>query len=129
MKRSKAGTLLFVALVSITLAGCSAWTYTQSLFVAAISLETVGQQFAAISEQVTLGCESKAIPVQTCQRYRVFGDHFKRSYPIAVGMWRAADKAGDTMVKRKAEDVVRSLSEDLGTFTTEALGAFTTETK
>lgn len=112
------------ALLALTLAGCSAVDYTKSLFVTAVSLETVGHQFAAISEQVTVGCESKAIPIQTCQRYRVFGEHFKRSFPLAVGVWRAADQAGDAKTKGKAEDVVRSLAEDLATLTAEALGAF-----
>ena len=125
--RVKTGVLALTLVLALS--GCAAKTYVQSLFVSAVSLETVGHQFAAISEQVTQGCESRAIPVSTCDKYRVFGQHFQRSYPLAVGMWRAADHAGDASTKGKAEDIMRVLAEDLTKLAIEALGALSPEVK
>jgi hypothetical protein len=78
---------------------------------------------------VGAGCVSKAIPVGTCDKYRAFHTNFKRVYPLTVGMWQAADKAGDATTKRKAEDVGRQLAVDLTRLATEALGAFAPEVK
>ena len=121
--------LTSLVLVVTLLSGCAAWTATKSLFVSAVSLEVVGEQFLQTTKQVQAGCDSRAIPIPTCQRYKIFHDRFQKAYPIAVGMWRAADKANDASTKGKAEDVVRSLSKDLADLTAEALGAFVPEVR
>ena len=115
--------------LALTLSGCAVKTYVQSLFVSAVSLDAVGHQFAAISEQVTVGCESHAIPADTCDRYRAFGVRFKRSYPLAVGMWRAAEHTRDAATQGRAEDVVKSLAEDLKKLATEARGMLTPDVR
>lgn len=112
--------LLPLFLILWLLTGCA----LKSLFVSAVSLEAVGVQFAAVSEQVTQGCEKRVITVQTCERYRVFGENFKRAYPLAVGVWKAARTADDTASQEKAEDVVRALARDLAKLTAEALASF-----
>ena len=109
-----------LTLVALLTAGCA----LKSLFVSAVSLEAVGVQFHAVSEQVTQGCEKRVITVQTCERYRVFGENFKRAYPLAVGVWKAARTADDTASQEKAEDVVRALARDLAKLTAEALASF-----
>ena len=122
-------TVVAITLSASLLGGCAAWDFTKSLFITAVSLEAIGVQLAAVSEQVTVGCETRVIPTQPCERYRVFGEHFKRTYPIAVKMWKAADRAGDAATRGKAEDVVRVLAEDMTKLATEALNAFSMEVR
>lgn len=110
--------------VAIVLGGCGAWTWTKSLFVAGVSVEVVGNQFVSVSKQVTAGCVAGAIPAMTCEKYRVFGEHFKKVYPITVGLWRSAKDARDRAAQDKAEEVIIGLSEDLSRLAVEALGAF-----
>ena len=120
--------LASIALV-LTLTGCAAPAYIKGLFVSGVSLEAVGNQFAQVSIQVTAGCVQKVIPQRTCDRYRDFGEHFKKTYPLVVGMWRAARDAEDAESQKRAEDIVRMMSEDLSKLAIEALGAFAPEVK
>ena len=122
-------TLIAVVLSASLLTGCAAFDYTKSLFVSGVSLETVGEQFLQITDQVREGCLNGVIPVKTCVRYGNFHDNFVRAFPLAVGIWNAADKAGDAATKQKAEDVVRVLAKDMGKLAAEALGAFIPEDK
>ena len=121
-KRVAVTTALVVLLV-----GCAAPSYIQGLFVSGVSLEVVGNQFAQVSTQITAGCAQKVILPATCEKYRVFGEHFKKTYPIVVGMWRAAREAEDAESKKRAEDVIRLMSEELSKLAIEALGAFAPE--
>lgn len=116
--------LPLLMVVIVMLSGCSAFSYTKSLFVSGVSLEVLGTHFVQTTEHVTAGCDAKVIPAVTCDKYRAFGLHFKRVYPLTVGMWRAARNAGDATAKGKAEDVARSLAKDLTTLAVEALGTF-----
>lgn len=118
-----------LALVVALTAGCGAWTYTQSMFVSAVSLEAVGEHFLLVTQQVQAGCNDRTIPYPTCVRYKAFHDNFVKAYPLAVGMWKTADKAGDAATKGKAEDVVRRLSTDLTALANDALAAFATEVR
>ena len=123
----KTGALVLVLLLA--LAGCGATAAVKGLFVSGVSLEQVGEQFVNISEQITKGCEVSAIPQTTCDKYRAFGLHFKKTYPLAVGMWEASRKANDKATQEKAENVVRSLASDMSKLASEALGAFAPEMK
>ena len=116
-----------LALVITLTTGCGAWTYTRSMFVSGISLEGLGEQFVSVSTQVTEGCKLQVIQLTTCAKYRVFGEHFKKAYPLTVSVWKAARKAGDTAMQDKAEDVIRVLSKDLTKLAVEALGALAPE--
>ena len=116
-----------IVLISLTLTGCAAFDYTKALFVSGVSLEAVGEQFLQVTAQVKDGCTQQIIPLKTCLNYSVFHEQFRRSYPLAVGMWTAADRAGDAATKRKAEDVIRSMSADLARLAAEALNAFAPE--
>ena len=127
MRGVKTGAVAFLLLV--VLAGCGAMDYTRSLFVSGVSLEALGTQFVQVTEQVTAGCDAHTIPVTTCARYRTFGEGFKRAYPLTVSLWQAAEKAGDTATKRRAEDVARSLASDLSRLAVEALGTLAPEVK
>lgn len=127
MRGVKTGAI--VALLALTLAGCGAMDYTKSLFISGVSLEVLGTQFTSTTEQVTKGCEAQAIPKDLCARYRAFGLRFKRVYPVTVGLWQAAERAGDTTAKRKAEDVTQALARDLTRLAVEALGSLSPEEK
>ena len=129
MPRPRLRPMIALVLVVALTAGCGAWTYTQSMFVTAVSLEAVGEHFLLVTQQVQGGCNDRSIPLPTCVKYKAFHDNFVRAYPLAVGMWRAADKAGDAATKGKAEDVVRGLSRDLATLAAEALSALATEVR
>ena len=118
-----------IILLSITLTGCAAFDYTKSMFVSGVSLEAVGEQFLSVTHQVGAGCQKGEIPRRMCEDYGEFHERFKRTYPLAVGMWMAADRAGDAATKQKAEDVVRSLSRDLAKLAAEALSALVPEMK
>ena len=118
--RRAAPLVLFVML----LAGCGAYAGFKALFVSGVALDVVGDQFVAVSAQVNVGCTQQVIPAATCAKYRAFQVRFKQSYPLAVGMWQAANKAGDTVSKGKAEDVIRSLARDLSNLASEALQTF-----
>ena len=118
-----------IVLISLTLTGCAAFDYTKALFVSGVSLEAVGEQFLQVTAQVKDGCTQQIIPLKTCLNYSVFHEQFRRSYPLAVGMWTAADRAGDAATKRKAEDVIRSMSADLARLAAEALNAFASEVR
>lgn len=120
MKHVKVVVLALV--LALTASGCAG--FMQNLFATGVSVEAVGDQFVVTSEQVTLGCNSGVIPANTCEKYRVFGTHFKKVYPVTVGLWQAARKAGDKAAQQKAEDVVRSLALDLTRLAAEALQAF-----
>ena len=110
-----------LVVAAVVLSGCAS---IKPFFVSGVSLEVVGDQFAAVSEQITVGCERRVITPSTCERYRVFGENFKKSYPLAVGVWQAARKANDKGMQGKAEDVVRQLSTDLSKLAAEALSQF-----
>ena len=127
MRGAKAVVLSLI--LALTLTGCSAWTYTQSLFVSAVSLDVVGEQFLQVTAQVQEACNVRSLSVQVCERYKSFHDNFQRAYPAAVGLWKAADKAGDTTTKAKAEDVIRSLSHDLTSIAADVLSTFAPENK
>lgn len=116
-----------VLVLAVLLAGCA--MFSQSLEVTGTSILGVGEQFEAVSAQVVKGCANQAIPKTTCDRYRVFGENFKRTYPLTVGLWDSARKAGDAKSQGKAEDVIRSLAVDLSKLAVEALGAFAPEVK
>ena len=120
---------IFVLALAVAVTGCAGWTYTKSLFVTAVSLEAVGEHFLQVTKQVQSGCDTHAIPLPTCAKYKAFHDNFQRAYPLAVGLWKAADKVGDAATKGKAEEVVRRLSTDLAGLAGEALGAFATEVR
>ena len=77
MRDVKTGAVIVLAVLLFS--GCSALTYTKSLFVSGISLETIGEQFVQVSEQVTQGCAAQVIPAPTCARYMVFGENFKKT--------------------------------------------------
>lgn len=117
-----AAAALFLAL---TLAGCG----VKSLFVTAVSLEVLGTQVAAASEQMTRACEQRLVTVKLCNQYAEAGAKFKKSYPIAVGLWTAAADAQDTDTQSAADKVVRKLAADLTRIATEALGQFLQEDK
>lgn len=105
---------------ALLLVGCA------NLFaVSGKSLQVLGEQFESVSAQVTSGCKAQVIAVDTCTKYREFGERFKQTYPITVGLWDAARKAGDKTSQRKAEEVISELTRDLSRLATEALGAFT----
>lgn len=120
MRSLRVPVVLLLALVMLT--GCS--TFSKSLVVSGTSLATLGDQFAQVSAQVTAGCDSKVIPQSVCDKYRVFGENFKKTYPITVGLWKAARDAGDKAAQSKAEDVIRQLSVSLSAIAIEALGSF-----
>ena len=119
--------IIGIVLISLALTGCAAFDYTKALFVSGVSLEAVGEQFLQVTSQVADGCRQAIIPRDTCISYGVFHEKFRRTYPLAVGMWTAADRAGDAATKRKAEDVIRVLSSDLARLAAEALNAFAPE--
>lgn len=121
-------TTALVAL-ALVLTGCGTLTAAKGLFVSGVSLEALGEQFVAVSRQVSAGCEQRIIPAPTCEKYRTFGEHFKRVYPLTVEMWRAARRAEDAAAQEKAEDVARVLSRDLTKLSIEALGAFAPEVR
>ena len=128
MRSVKTG--LTLLLIAGLIAGCAAVDYTKSLFVAGVSLEAVGRQFAQVSAQVKEGCDvTRVIPQSTCLKYREFGTRFKQVYPVTVGLWKAADSAGDKAAKSKAEDVAISLAADLSALAIEALGTLAPEVK
>lgn len=110
--------------LTLTLSGCAAIDYTKSLFITGISIEQVGEQFIQVTNQMVAGCRADVIPDKLCDQYGTFFQNFQKTYPLAVGMWKAADKAGDTATKRKAEDVVRVLATDMTRLVIEALGTF-----
>ena len=118
-----------IVLLSLTLTGCATFDYAKGLFVSGVSLEAVGEQFLQVTAQVADGCKQAIIPLNTCISYGVFHEKFRRTYPLAVGMWTAADRAGDSATKGKAEDVIRSLSTDLARMAAEALKAFAPEVR
>lgn len=121
----------FLALVAIItlLTGCSVYTSTKSLFVSGVSLQALGEQFVAVSEQVAEGCDGGVIPVHTCDKYKAFFDNFVKVYPLTVKTWEAAKNAGDVATQGKAEDVARSLAKDLTELAIEALGSLAPEVK
>ena len=121
-------TLVALAL-TLALTGCATMDYAKSLFVTGVSLEALGEQFLQITDQVRSGCQSLVIPAPTCDRYKVFHDNFQKTYPLTVGMWQAADKAGDAATKGKAEDVARALGKSLAQLATEALSSFAPEVR
>lgn len=118
---------LAVILLSILLTGCGAYTGFKSFFVTGVALDTVGEQFVAISTQIHTGCTNLVIPATTCAKYRAFQVRFKQTYPLAVGVWEAAHKANDTATKDKAEGVIRGLATDLSNLVAEALASFATQ--
>lgn len=114
-------------LLSILLTGCGAYTSFKSLFVAGVALDVVGEQFIQVSAQIHAGCTNLVIPGATCVKYRAFQVRFKQTYPLAVGMWEAANKAQDTASRDKAEAVIRGLAADLSSLAVEALSTFTSQ--
>lgn len=127
MKRRYLGPVTYMLCAMLLLSGCSVMGLAKGLFASGVSLQTVGTQFVAVSEQVTAGCAARAIPAPTCERYRVFGEQFKRTYPVTVGLWNAARTAGDKATQARAEDVAAQLAEDLSKLAVEALRTFTEE--
>ena len=126
---SRVRSLVVLGALLVSLTGCNAMSYTKSLCVTGVSLEVLADQFEQVSIQVTAGCTQQAIPKITCDRYRVFGENFKRTYPLTVGLWQAANKAGDAASQRKAEAVAKSLAVDLSKLAVEALGSLAPEVK
>ena len=124
---TKAFRALAVGLVFLSFTGCA--TFYKTLLVSGVSLAELGKQFVAVSEQITAGCIAYAIPVPTCERYRVFGTQFKKIYPVTVGLWEAARASGDTKAKNKAEAVMEQLATDLSKLTVEALQSLSQEIK
>lgn len=120
MKRNHA--LILVLALVVALSGCAG--AMKNLFVTAVSLEALGDQFVQTSEQVTAGCQSGVIKPDACERYRQFGLNFKKVYPQTVGLWKAARNANDTAAMGAAEDVARQLSRDLTKIATEILLSF-----
>lgn len=121
--RAKTGVLALTLVLALS--GCAAVDYTRSLFVAGVSLEVLGDQFVRVTNQVTAGCDvDKSIPANICVKYRAFGLRFKQVYPTLVGLWQAADRAGDRSAKAKAEEVALGLATDLSALAVEALGSF-----
>lgn len=127
MKRLRTG--VGVVVLALVLSGCAAVDFTKGLFVAGVSLEAVGNQFVSVSTQVTAGCAAKAIREDSCEKYRVFGEHFKKAYPVAVELWKSAKAAGDKAAVAKAEEVIIQLSEDLSRLMIEILQTFAPEGK
>lgn len=108
-------------LLVVAIVGLSCGSAARSLQATGVSLKVVGEQFVAISEQVTTGCQAKAIPAPLCERYRHFGEHFKRAFPLAVGMWEIARKVDDAKTQQRAEEVIALLSKDLERFISDVL--------
>lgn len=119
MRRNHA--LILMLVLTLALTGCASM---KGLFTTAVSLEALGDQFVATTEQVTIGCADKSIPADACERYRVFGLNFKKVYPQTVGLWKAARAANDTAAMGAAEDVARQLSRDLTKIASEILKSF-----
>lgn len=126
MNRRRSVAFALMLVVTLT-AGCSAWTYTKSLFVTGISIETVGEQFANTSEIITNGCIAQVITKETCAAWRTFSAHFKKTYPLAAEAWKSGRRVGDAALQGAAEDAVRKLAAELSRLGVEALSTFAPE--
>lgn len=114
---------VMLVMVLALLVSCSS-SGQKALVVSGTSIQSVGEQFVVVTEQVTAGCKAQTIPQDTCTRYAAFGVQFKKTYPLAVGLWKAARASGDVAAQKKAEDVIVQLAGDLTKLATEALVSF-----
>lgn len=116
--------LITVVVVAIAISGCATG---RTLEVSGAALEGLGEQFVSVTKQVKSGCDAKVISPVTCTKYRVFGERFKQTFPVTVGVWEAARKANDIESERKAAAVAQLLANELTQLAIEALNAFAPE--
>lgn len=108
---------ILVLALALLIGGCAAMSREQALVVTGESLKAVGTEFVDVAGMYKNGCDvTKVIKPADCQAFRVFGEKFQRSYPVAVKLWESARTANDSATQSETEKVVRQLAADLSAF-------------
>jgi ABC-type branched-subunit amino acid transport system permease subunit len=106
---------VWLGLILVVLAGCAG--AVQGLIVSGVTLRATGDQFVVVATAFKQGCDvTKTIPQPDCQKFRIFGEKFKLSYPLAVSLWEIARKAGDPGSETKAAEAITLLASELTSF-------------
>lgn len=109
----------------LLLAGCGATNLYKGLLVSGDSVKGVGEQFEATAKVYKNGCEvTITISKADCEKFRIFGENFKKIYPTTADLWDTARRAGDAAVEKKTRDVIAQLASELTALGLQAYGAF-----
>jgi hypothetical protein len=112
------GVLLALTLAT-ALHGCA--SATKTVTVTGVSLRELGTQYLQVGGIYNDGCATGAITQPQCAKFAAFATEFKRSYPLAIGLWETARTANDMAAVGNAEAVINSLAASLSRLASEAL--------
>jgi hypothetical protein len=114
---------LMTILLALALAGCAApWARgTPIERETAESLNAVDRQHHRTALLYADACTGKAMPARTCTAWNDFSARYQATYPLALRMWRDAERVGDTATAREAKATIIGLREEISLHTTRAL--------
>ena len=105
-------TLISCAL-ALALAGCGTGSVFRGLAVSGEAIRGTGAHFESVAKVYKQGCDDQRLSQKDCTAFRVFGETFKKVYPVTADLWDTARRAQDTAVERRTRDVITQLAEEL----------------
>lgn len=104
---------LVLALAVLMLgATCNTSTTGQALVVTGEAIKGVGQDWLAVNKALVDACRPSApkLDPKTCADARVFGEKFKKAYPLASDLYYTAVGTNDAALSGDAKAAVRKLA-------------------
>lgn len=110
----------FCLFTFLTLSACG--SIGKTLVVSGESLKGIGAEFIQVAAIYKEGCDvTKVIPAAQCAKFRAFGLHFQKSYPLVVQLWEVARSAQDVAAQDRIILVVLDLAKNLSSFAVSAV--------
>ena len=111
--------LVDYSLILVLVAGCATFNFGRTLAITGESLDGTGKLFVKVAAGYKQGCDvaqPRTIEQPQCAKFRTFGQHFQKSFPLAVQLWEQARVAKDEDMQDDVEDVIVDLTSTLTEF-------------
>lgn len=97
----------------LALAFLPACTATKAFIVSGEVIDDAGQKYIATGKAMRSGLNQGTVTPAQFREWAAFAERFDLSYDVAADSWKAAQKVGDAVEKKKAADAIEAIVREL----------------